>query len=103
MDNYATHKRVEVRDWLAANPRIHVHFTPTSGSWLNLVEVWFGIIERQAIRRGTFTSVRDLMIKIRAFINGWNPRAHPFIWTKPAASTLDSINRKRNATSTTSH
>ena len=52
MDNYAAHKRIEVRDWLAANPRIHVHFTPTSGSWLNLVEVWFGIIERQAIRRG---------------------------------------------------
>jgi transposase len=51
MDNYAAHKRVEVRDWLAANPRIHAHFTPTSGSWLNLVEVWFGIIERQAIRR----------------------------------------------------
>ena len=66
MDNYAAHKRVEVRDWLAANPRIHVHFTPTSGSWLNLVEVWFGIIERQAIRRGSFTSVRDLMIKIRS-------------------------------------
>src|SRR4051794_15328753 len=55
MDNYAAHKRVEVRDWLAANPRIHAHFTPTSGSWLNLVEVWFGIIERQAIRRGSFT------------------------------------------------
>src|SRR3954452_2741204 len=56
MDNYATHKRVEVRQWLAANPRIHVHFTPTSGSWLNLVEAWFGIIERQAIHRGTFAS-----------------------------------------------
>ncbi len=69
-------------DWLAANPRIHVHFTPTSGSWLNLVEVWFGIIERQAIRRGAFPSVRDLMIKIRDFINGWNHRRHPFIWTK---------------------
>ena len=49
-------RRVEVRDWLEANPRIHVHFTPTSGSWLNLVEVWFGIIERQAIHRGTFRS-----------------------------------------------
>ena len=77
MDNYATHKRVEIRDWLAANPRIHVHFTPTSGSWLNLVEVWFGIIERQAIRRGSFTSVRDLMIKIRAFITGWNQPQAP--------------------------
>jgi transposase len=82
MDNYATHKRAEVRDWLAANPRIHAHFLPTSGSWLNLVEVWFGIVERQAIRRGTFRSVRDLTGKIRDFINGRNTRRHPFIWTK---------------------
>ena len=84
MDNYAAHKRIEIRDWLAANPRVHTHFTPTSGSWLNLVEVWFGIIERQAIHRGTFTSVRDLNAKIRAFVNGWNDRAHPFTWTKSA-------------------
>ena len=103
MDNYAAHKRVEVRDWLAANPRIHVHFTPTSGSWLNLVEVWFGIIERQAIRRGSFTSVRDLMIKIRAFITGWNARKHPFIWTKPADQILAEIDRKRKLVSGTSH
>ena len=103
MDNYAAHKRVEVRDWLAANPRIHVHFTPTSGSWLNLVEVWFGIIERQAIRRGSFRSVRDLMIKIRAFIKGWNHRKHPFIWTKPADEILDKINRKRKHVSPTRH
>jgi transposase len=103
MDNYAAHKRIEVRDWLAANPRIQVHFTPTSGSWLNLVEVWFGIIERQAIRRGSFTSVRDLMIKIRAFITGWNQRKHPFIWTKPAEDILAKLNRKRKHASTTSH
>jgi len=103
MDNYATHKRVEIRDWLAANPRIRVHFTPTSGSWLNLVEVWFGIIERQAIRRGSFTSVRDLMIKIRAFITGWNDRKHPFIWTKPADEIIARINRKREHVSTTRH
>jgi transposase len=66
MDNYAAHKHPNVTKWLADNPRIHVHFTPTSGSWLNLVEVWFGIIERQAIRRGTFTSVGDLITKIRS-------------------------------------
>ena len=88
MDNYAAHKRVEVRDWLAANPRIQVHFTPTSGSWLNLVEVWFGIIERQAIHRGTFGSVKDLNAKIRAFVNGWNDRCHPFVWTKTADDIL---------------
>jgi transposase len=75
MDNYAAHKRVEVRTRLAAHPRITVHFTPTSGSWLNLVEVWFGLIERQALHRGTFGSVRDLNVKIRAFIHGWNDRA----------------------------
>jgi transposase len=103
MDNYAAHKRVEIRDWLAANPRIRVHFTPTSGSWLNLVEVWFGIIERQAVRRGTFTSVRDLMIKIRSFITGWNSRKHPFIWTKPADQILAKIDGKRKYVSTTRH
>jgi transposase len=101
MDNYATHKRVEVRDWLAANPRIHAHFTPTSGSWLNLVEVWFGIIERQAIRRGVFPSVRDLTGKIRAFITGWNRRKHPFIWTKTPDQILAKIKRKQ--TSSASH
>ena len=103
MDNYDAHKRIEIRDWLAANPRIHVHFTPTSGSWLNLVEVWFGIIERQAIRRGTFISVRELMAKIRGFINGWNTRKHPFIWTKTPEEILTKIDRKRKMTSPPSH
>ena len=103
MDNYAAHKRVEVRNWLTANPRIKVHFTPTSGSWLNLVEVWFGIIERQAIRRGTFVSVRELIGKIREFINSWNNRKHPFIWTKTPDEILAKINRKRKLTSTPRH
>ncbi len=104
MDNYAAHKRVEVRDWLAANPRIHVHFTPTSGSWLNLVEVWFGIIERQAIRRGNFRSVRDLNAKIRAFIDGWNDRSHPFVWTKTAEEVLSKAKpRHQKSTSATRH
>jgi transposase len=101
MDNYAAHKRVEVRDWLASNPRIHVHFTPTSGSWLNLVEVWFGIIERQAIHRGTFRSVKELTGKIRTFIDGWNDRAHPFVWTKTADQILSKAHRQK--TSETSH
>jgi transposase len=101
MDNYAAHKRIEIRDWLAANPRIHVHFTPTSASWINLVEVWFGIIERQAIHRGTFGSVKDLTGAIRAFIDGWNDRAHPFVWTKPADQILAKANRQK--ISTTAH
>ena len=103
MDNYATHKTESVRDWLTANPRIHVHFTPTSGSWLNLVEVWFGIIERQcqAIHRGTFTSVHDLNKKIRTFVDGWNDRCHPFVWTKTADEILKKANRQ--TTSKTDH
>jgi transposase len=97
MDNYAAHKRPEIKAWLAANPRIQTHFTPTSGSWLNLVEVWFGIIERQAIRRGTFRSVRDLNAKIRAFIDGWNDRCHPFVWTKTADQVLAKANRHQTS------
>lgn len=87
------------RGWLTANPRIHVHFTPTSGSRLNLVEVWFGIIERQAIRHGTFISVRELMAKIRVFINGWSTREHPFIWTRTPDEILTKIHRRRKKTS----
>jgi transposase len=101
MDNYATHKKVEIREWLIANPRVHVHFTPTSGSWLNLVEIWFGIIERQAIHRGSFGSVKDLNTKIRAFIDGWNDRCHPFVWTKTAEQILKKANRQ--TTSNTDH
>jgi transposase len=67
-DNYATHKHPAVQAWLAKHPRVRMHFTPTSGSWLNLVEVFFGIITRQAIRRGTFTSVKDLIAAIETFI-----------------------------------
>ena len=72
MDNYAAHKTPEIKAWLRANPRVTVHFTPTHASWMNLVEVWFSIIERQAIHRGTYRSVKDLNAKIRQFIDGWN-------------------------------
>ena len=84
VDNYATHKHPTVRAWLARHPRITLHFTPTSGSWLNLVEVFFSIITRQAIRRGSYTSVEDLTTAIRTWIDGWNQRCSPFTWTKPA-------------------
>ncbi len=83
-DNYATHKHPNIAAWLAKNPRIHLHFTPTSGSWLYMVEIFFGIITRQAIRRGTFHSVADLETAIGTYIDGWNERAHPFTWTKSA-------------------
>lgn len=101
MDNYAAHKTPEVRAWLAANPRIVVHFTPTHASWMNLVEVWFSIVERQAIRRGVFTSVAELNAKIRSFIDGWNERSHPFTWTKTADEIPEKANRQK--TSETSH
>jgi len=97
MDNYAAHKHPAVRTWLAANPRVHVHFTPTHASWMNLVEVWFSLIERQAIHRGTFGSVKDLNAKIRAYIDGWNDRAHPFVWTKTADQILAKANRQKTS------
>jgi transposase/transposase-like protein len=93
-DNYATHKHPNVKAWLAKNPRVTLHFTPTSGSWLNMVEIFFGIITRQAIRRGTFDSVRDLKNAIGTFIAGWNDRCEPFIWTKDAETILATIKRK---------
>ncbi len=83
-DNYATHKHPTVQAWLACNPRISMHFTPTSGSWLNMVEIFFAISTRQAIRRGTFTSVRDLINAIETYIDARNQRCQPFTWTKTA-------------------
>jgi transposase len=100
-DNYATHKHPAVQAWLAKHPRVRLHFTPTSGSWLNLVEVFFGIITRQAIRRGTFTSVKDLIAAIETFIDAWNDRCQPFVWTKTADEILTKANRK--VTSNTRH
>jgi transposase len=100
-DNYATHKHPAVHAWLAKHPRVRMHFTPTSGSWLNLVEVFFGIITRQAIRRGTFTSVKDLIAAIETFIDAWNDRCQPFVWTKTADEILTKANRK--VTSNTRH
>ncbi len=97
MDNYAAHKHANVKAWLARNPRFVIHFTPTHASWMNLVEVWFSLIERQAIRRGVFTSVKDLNTKIRTYIDGWNDRSHPFIWTRTADDILKKANRMKTS------
>ena len=94
LDNYHTHKHDDVNQWLARNPRITLHFTPTSGSWLNLVEVFFGIITRQAIRRGSFDSVAQLITAIRAFITAYNTRCRPFVWTKTADEILPHATRQ---------
>src|SRR5215204_5280058 len=96
-DNYGTHKHPKVKAWLDHNPRITLHVTPTSGSWLNMVEIFFGIITRQAIRRGTFTSVKDLIAAIETFIDGWNERCHPFVWTKTADEILTKAHRKQTS------
>ena len=101
LDNYATHKHAKVQTWLARHPRIHLHFTPTYASWLNLVEVFFAIIERQALRRGDFASVDELVAPIRWFCDGWNQRCQPFTWTKDADQILTTL--KRQNTSATDH
>ena len=104
LDNYGTHKHPTVTTWLEHNPRITLHFTPTSGSWLNLVEIFFGIITRQAIRRGSFASVQDLINAIHTFIDGWNERCAPFVWTKTAEQILEHATpKKRQETSFTRH
>jgi transposase len=98
-DNYATPKHPTVKAWLAKNPRVTLHFTPTSCSWLNLVECFFSIITRQAIRRGTYTSVADLTGAIEAYIDGWNEQAHPFTWSKTADELLANIESAKAKTS----
>ena len=96
MDNYGTHKHPNVKAWLAKNPRLILHFTPTSGSWLNLVEVFFSIITRQAIRRGSHSSVKELIAAIERFIDGWNDRCAPFVWTKTADQIIPSATRGKD-------
>lgn len=80
LDNYCIHKRNDA--WLATHPNVHFHFTPTSASWLNLVEVWFGILSRKALRGGSFKSIEELRQGIEAFIAAYTPRAKPFVWRK---------------------
>lgn len=103
VDNYATHKHTQVRRWLAARPRFHVHYTPTYGSWLNQVEIWFNIITQRAIRRGSFRSVGDLVNTIKQFVQGYNAHATPFIWTATADSILQKIQRLCEAIAGTRH
>lgn len=94
-DNYGTHKHPRVREWLVAHPSVHLHYTPTSSSWLNLVERWFALITNQAIRRGSFDSVRHLERAINAYVGSWNERAKPFVWTKSAAQIRWRIHRAK--------
>jgi putative transposase len=93
VDNYATHKHLRVKRWFAARPRFHVHFTPTYASWLNQVEIWFNRITQQAIRRGTFSSVKDLVEKIDHYVKNSNRHAQPFVWTATADSIFTKVER----------
>jgi putative transposase len=103
MDNYSTHKHAKVKRWLATRPRYHVHFTPTYASWLNQVEIWFNIITQRAIRRGSFSSVSELIAKIQRFTESYNPKARPFVWTATAESILGKIDRLCQRISGTQH
>lgn len=103
VDNYVTHKHLKVKRWLAARPRYHIHFTPTYSSWLNQVEIWFNIITQKAIRRGSFSSVGELVNRIRHFTDSYNPEARPFMWTATADSILQKIHRLCAAISGTGH
>jgi transposase len=96
-DNYATHKKQEVKGWLAKHPRFHLHFIPTSSSWLNLVERWFREITTNRIRRGVFKSVPDLERAINDYIEHNNANPKPFVWTKSANDIILKVNRGRAA------
>jgi putative transposase len=101
IDNYATHKHAKVKQWLAARPRYHIHFTPTYSCWLNQVEIWFNIITQKAIRRGSFKSVRELVDRIRTFTENYNKQSKPFSWTATAESILAKVERICHAISGT--
>lgn len=97
VDNYATHKHQNVRNWLKRHKRVHLHFIPTSSSWLNLVERFFGLITQKQLRRGVFTSVKDLEASITKFIEHNNSDPKPFVWTKTAEEIMEKINRARKS------
>ena len=95
MDNYGTHKHPNVQAWLKKHPRFVPHFVPTSSSWLNLVERWFGELTRKRIRRGVFLSVPDLIAAIEEFMDSWNNNPKPFVWTASVDSIVEKLQRCR--------
>ena len=95
LDNYATHKHPTVKAWLTKHPRFHLHFTPTSSSWVNMVEGFFSQLTNKAIRRGAFGSVPDLIAAIDAYLNAHNSNPTPFTWTKTADQIVKKVQRGR--------
>jgi len=103
VDNYATHKHTKVKNWLAARPHYHVHYTPAYSSWLNQVAIGFNIITQKAIRRGTFRNVKDLISKIQLFVDTYNKNSKPFMWTATADSILAELKRLCQGIAGTEH
>ena len=97
LDNYATHRHAEVMDWIERRKRIFLHFTPTSASWLNLVERFFGALTRKRIRRGVFHSVKDLERCLKDYVETYNRDPRPLVWTKSAGEILEKVERARQA------
>jgi transposase len=93
MDNYGTHKHPKVQCWLKRHPRFVAHFVPTSSSWLNLVERWFGELTGKRLRRGVFVSVEDLQKAIEEFLAAWNDAPKPFVWTATVESIVEKLSR----------
>ena len=103
LDNYGTHKTALIRRWLLKRPRFHVHFTPTSASWLNLVERWFALLTEKQLRRGVHRNTQALRDAIRAYIAHTNEHPKPFMWTKTADEILASVARFCHRTSDSGH
>lgn len=94
LDNASSHHTPAVMAWLEKHPRIELHFTPTSSSWMNQVETWFSILSRKAIRRGVFKSLGALIDAIQRFLDAWNENSKPFVWVKSAEQILTRMHRK---------
>jgi transposase len=103
LDNYSTHKTPAINKWLAAHPRFHLHFTPTSGSWLNLVERWFGELTARKLRRGVHRSVKELNADIDDWADRWNEDPQPYVWVKTADEILDNLARYSNTINASGH
>ena len=103
LDDVSTHSTPAVKAWLERHPRITFHFTPTSASWMNQIETWFGILTRQAIRRSSFRSVKELVAMTEAFADQWNEGSSPFTWVKTADQILAKAVRKPTANSESGH
>jgi transposase len=91
LDNLSTHYTDEIREWLEKNPNIAFHFTPTGSSWINQIETWFGVITKQAIRRGTFGSLKQLIQTIERYIENWNTDCEPFVWKATSGEILAKV------------